>query len=106
MRRFAALTPQRIVDEVPRDAAQPGAQFFRFAQVRQLFPRGQKSFLRQVLALAQAAGGAVGQRTNERLILRDDLPEGIAIAGQAFADQLGIVVRCGRHGFGRHHITA
>jgi len=78
----------------------------RLAQVRQLFPRGQKGFLRQILALAQAAGGAVGQRTNERLILRDNLPEGIAIASQAFADQLGVVVRGYGHGSGRHHITA
>ena len=72
--------------------------FVRFAQIGQLFPRGNKGFLRQVLALAQTARGAVGQRTDERLILRDDLPEGIAVPGQAFTDQFGVVENFITHG--------
>ena len=94
MTRFAPPPAQRIVDEIPRDTAEPRAQFFRLAQPGQLFPRGDKRFLRQILALAQAARGAVSQRTDQRLIACDDLPEGVAVPGQAFAHQFGVVGSC------------
>ena len=77
---FATLLAQKIMDEIPRDAADPGAQFFRFAQIAELLPRRQKSFLRQILALAQITGGAKRQRADQRLVTRDDLPEGVGRA--------------------------
>ena len=91
--RLAALFAQRIIDEIPRDAAKPRAQFFRPAQTGELFPRGQKCFLRDVLALAQAARGAVSQRADERLIARDNLAEGVAVAGKTRGNQIGVIGR-------------
>ena len=49
---------------------------------------------------------AVGQRADERLVARHNLAEGIAVAGQAFADQCGIILRRGGHYAGCHHIVA
>ena len=51
MARLAAQFFQRVANVVPRDAAQPRAQLVRFAQARQLFPRGDERLLCQVLAL-------------------------------------------------------
>src|SRR6185312_17262281 len=60
----------------------------------------------QVLALAQAAGGAVSERADEALIARNDLPEGLAVARKTFGYEIGIVwCRCGNHAR-RHHIVA
>jgi len=71
-----------------------------------LFPRGDEGFLRQVFALAQAAGGAVGQRTDERLIARNDLPVSVAVSRQAFAHQFGVIESFGTHSPGNHHNTS
>ena len=100
------LFAKEIVDEIAGDATQPGAQFFRFAQIAQLFPGGDKDILREVLALAQAAGGAVGERADEALIPRNDLAEGIAVARKAGGDQFSIVLRNGGNHCARYHIVA
>ena len=103
MAGFDALAAQPIMDDIARDAAEPGAEFSGFVQIGQAFPGDDKGFLGEVLALGQAARGAVSQRANERLVAGHDLGEGVAIARQAFADQQGI----GLHGTGirfrRHH---
>ena len=100
---FAA---EKIIDAVAGDAAKPGAEFVAFAQMAEVFPRGDEGFLRQVFALTEAAGGAIGQRADERLIARDNLPKGIAVARQGSADQFRIVVHRDRHNLGGHHIVA
>ena len=64
MHRFAPFPPQGFVDAIVDDAAQPGAEFGRFAQETEMFPRGNKSFLGHILALAEMADAAVGQRAN------------------------------------------
>ena len=91
--RFAPVAAKTAVDPVARDAAEPGFEFVPLAQVAEMFPRGDESFLREVFALAEAAGGAVGQRADERLIARYDVAEGVAVAGKTRGDQIGVVVR-------------
>ena len=105
MRRLAPLPAQLVVDEIPRNGAKPRAQFFRLAQAGKLFPGGDECFLRQILALAQAAGRIVSQRADERLITRNNLAECLEVAGQAFADKAGIVVRLNGHRVCGHHIA-
>ena len=95
--RFAAFAAEKIIDAVARDAAEPRAKFVAFAQMAELFPRGDEGFLREIFALAETAGGAVSQRADERLIARNDLAEGVAVAGQGSADQFSVVVDCDRH---------
>jgi len=80
MARLVALLAQRIVDEIAREAAEPGPQFFRLAQFAEFPPRCHECFLGQIFTLAEAAGRAVSQRTNQTLIARDNLPEGVAMA--------------------------
>jgi hypothetical protein len=106
MTRLAALAAQKIIDEIPRDAAKPRAQFFRLAQSAKLLPRGDKRFLREVFALAQAARRAERERADERLVARDNLPEGVTVPRQRAADQFRIIVRRRRHNIACHHIVA
>ena len=61
MAGLASLFAERVVDEIAGNAAKPGAQFFRFAEVTQLLPGGDKGVLCQIFTLAQAAGGAVSE---------------------------------------------
>ena len=103
--RFTAVPSQCFANEIPRDAAQPGAQLRRFAKFRQALPCGHECFLCQVLALGQAGGGAVGQRTNQRLVVGHDPPKRIAVAGQGLRYKSGIVVICLGHCQCCHHIT-
>src|ERR1700722_3316517 len=89
--RVAAFAPGKIVDPVGGDAGEPRAQFLPLTQMAQIPPRRDKSFLRQILALAKTAGGAVGERTNERLVARDDLAESVTVASEGGVDQVCIV---------------
>jgi len=80
---------------VARDAAQHA----RSLPVRAIRPdaaRGEKGVLRQILAQAETARGAVRQRADERLIARHNLAKRLAIARQAGVDQFRI--RVGGHG--------
>src|SRR5690349_1044446 len=61
--RFTAFAAQTVVDPVAGDAAEPGAQLRRLAQMPEMFPGSDEGFLGEVLALAEAAGGAVSQGT-------------------------------------------
>jgi hypothetical protein len=106
MDMFAPLPAEFLANDKSSDAAQPRPQFRGLAQLGQLPPRGQKSLLRQVFALGEAARGAVGQGTNQRLMPFHNLTEAIAAARQALRDQLGIVGLGGRFLFGCRHITA
>lgn len=101
--RFASFAAERVIDAVPGDAAEPGLQLVPLAEVAEMFPGGDEGFLREVLARPQTPGGAVGERTDERLIARNDLPEGIAIAQQARIDQVRVRWRGERHCLGCHH---
>ena len=51
MCRLAAFSLQALVDSVADDAAQPRAEFVRFAQRPEVCPRGKERFLSHVLAL-------------------------------------------------------
>ena len=107
-RAVARLPPgraQEVVDQISGDAAKPGPQLGRLAQFRQMLPRGNKSFLRQILALGQTAGGAEGQRADERLVARDDLCEGLTISRQAGVDQILVSTGGRRCHCACHHIA-
>src|ERR1022692_5184524 len=91
---IAAFAAEKVIDAVARDAAKPGPELVAFAQMAEVFPRGDEGFLCQILTLAKAAGGAVGQRTDQRLIARNNLTEGIAVSRQGPADQFSVVVDC------------
>ena len=82
------------------------AELGRLAQQSQAPPGRDEGFLRQVFTLAEAAGGAVGERADEGLVTHDDLAEGVAVAAQAFRHQLRVVAGRRCHRFGCHHITA
>ena len=73
----------------------------RFAQIRQLLPGRDKGFLRQILTLAETAGGAVRQGTKQRLIAGYNAAKRIPVTCQTQGDQLGIaeirVFRCLSH---------
>ena len=86
-----AFAAQIIINTIASHAAEPGPQLARFAQVTQVLPCRDKRFLGQILALPQTAGGAVSQRTNQRLVTRDDLSESIPISSEARRDEPGIV---------------
>ena len=105
MEGFASIPSQRLADQIARDAAEPGAQARRLAQPRKLLPGDKERLLREVFALAQAAGGGVSQRADEGLVALDDAAKGIPVALQAFRHQLRIVVLRDGHFFCRHHIT-
>ena len=105
MNRLSPLAPEFLADEKTGDAAQPGPQPGRLAQVRQLFPGGHESFLGEVFALAHVAGGAIRQRGNQGLIPFNNLAEGLPVSTQAFGHQFGIVEFRSSHCFGCHHIT-
>src|SRR6185295_4504365 len=72
-RRFALAAAHRIVHEIARDSAKPGAKFHRFAQTAQLRPGRKKRFLREVLTLGETAGRAVSNGANEILVAFDDV---------------------------------
>src|SRR5262249_4931454 len=76
----------------------PGAELVSLAQKPQVLPGGDERFLRQVLTFAEAAGGAVSQRTNQRLVARNDLLESIAVTVESLRHQFR-VGRC----FACHH---
>ena len=67
VRGFAALPLQAFVNPVPDNAARPGAEFVRLAQKPEVSKHNER-FLRHILALAEMADAAVGQRTNQYLI--------------------------------------
>src|SRR5262249_55231469 len=90
MNGFASITTKCLADQAAGNAAQPGAKLVPFAQQSQVFPGGNERFLSKILALTQAAGGAIGQRTNQRLIPGNDLPKRIRISLQSSTDQLSI----------------
>ena len=83
MGRLPALAAQRVTGEVPRDMTEPGAQAGGIAQTAQLFPGGHECLLGQVFALAQVAGRAEGERTNQVPVPRDDVAKGITTADHA-----------------------
>ena len=82
MARFAALFAQKIIDEIPRDAAKPRAQFFAFAQIAEPLPRGDKNFLRKVFAQVRIAASAVGEAANQPLVALDDAAECAGTGGR------------------------
>ena len=90
MHRFAALPLQAFVNPVADDAAQPGAKFVRFAQEAEMFPCGNECFLGHVLALAEMADPAVGQRANQYLVARHNPAEGVPVARQGARNQFGV----------------
>jgi len=106
VKRFAAFAAEKIVDPVARDAAQPRAQLVAFAQMDEVFPCGDERLLREVFALPEIARGAVSERGDERLIARNNLAKGVAVARQGSHDQFRVVVCCDRHKLGCHHIVA
>ena len=104
--RLATFAAKRAVDSVPRNPAQPRAQFARFAQHPEVLPGGDEGFLGQVFALAEAARGAVGERADQRLISGDNGAERVTVARKALRYKVGIgCVWSGPHA-GGHHITA
>ena len=48
--------------------------------------------LRQILALAQTAGRAVCQRTDQTLVARNNLPESLTVARNALAHQIRVTL--------------
>src|SRR6267154_4298617 len=97
MNWLAALSAELFTDEKTGDSAQPGPELRGLAQFGKLLPRRDKGFLGEVLAQGQAARRIVSDRTDQRLIPFDDLPEGIAVARQAPFHQLHVAVRRRRH---------
>ena len=105
---FAAFAAARVGGEPPGDAAEPGAQLFGFAELAQFLPRGDEDFLREVFAAAQAAGGIVGQRANERLVARDDFRKSASAIREAAFDEFSIAGGGdggGGHGVELNHST-
>src|ERR1044071_9405086 len=89
---LAAFPAEKIVDAITCDATKPRTQFVALTQMPEMFPCGDERFLRQIYAVAAIARGAVSQRTYERLIARNDLAEGVAIACKAADDQIRVIV--------------
>src|ERR1700743_1004201 len=62
---LAAVLAETALNLVAGDAGEPRAEFGRLAQGAKLSPRGEKSFLRHVFALAHVAGGGIGDGANQ-----------------------------------------
>src|ERR1019366_3876611 len=90
-----------VANAIAGDSTQPGAQLGRLTQVAKLSPRSHERFLRYVLALAQAASGAVSEGTNQRLITRYDAAKGLRVSSEGVGDQRGIIGTRPHDGF--HH---
>src|ERR1035441_967816 len=106
VKRLPAFAGGENVYAGGRAAAKPRAQLVPFAQMDEVFPCGDERLLREVLALPEIARGAVSERGDERLIARNNLAKGVAVARQGSHDQFRVVVCCDRHKLGRHHIVA
>ena len=105
MRGLASESPEIAVNDVAGNAAQPRAEPAGIAQIAQFPPGGEKGFLGQVLAAAAAAGGAVGEGADQRLVARDNPAKGLTVAGQALLNELGVVTVGGGNGDRCHHVT-
>jgi len=51
--RLASVPSERLANQIPRDAAQPGSQSCRLAKFRQVDPRSHECLLRDILALVR-----------------------------------------------------
>ncbi len=94
---LTAFAADWVMDQISGDTTKPRAKLGRFAQMAQLLPGGQKSLLRDVLTLAQAPGGAIGDRADERLVSGDDHSESITAPGEASSDKFSVVVHSLNH---------
>jgi hypothetical protein len=79
------------MSQVSGDRTQPGAELAWVLQLPEVSPGPEESLLGQLLARADVAGGAVRNRTNQRLIPADDSAERILAPGPARLQQLGFV---------------
>src|SRR5258705_6746456 len=92
VRRFETFPVEAFLNPVSDDAAKPGAQLRGLAQMPETFPGGDERFLRDIFTLAKIANPAVGQGADQRLVTRNDVAEGVAVAGQTARDELGVAV--------------
>src|SRR5262245_21474432 len=98
-----AFTAKALVNPVSDDTTKPGAQLRWLAQKSEMFPCGDESFLRDILALAEIANPAVSQRANQCLIARHDTAEGVAVSSQTARDQFRVALFLCGHGSMNHH---
>lgn len=89
--RIALPPAESAGHDTSRDPAQPGGQSLGLAQGPQVLPSHDEGFLGEILALAEAAGRAVGEGSHECLIARHDLPQGLAVAVQAGGHETGVI---------------
>ncbi len=102
--RLTGLAAGLFTDAEAENRAQPTPQLRRLAQFRQFLPRGDECFLREILALAHAAGRAKGQRADESLVPFDNFSECVLIAVEAFGHKFAVVLLRRLHCFGFDHI--
>ena len=81
---------EEIVDQVAGDAREPAAEFLRLPQRRQLFPRGEKNFLSQILAAPGIPARAEAQRADHRLVAFHDLAKRRPVPGKMKLDELAV----------------
>src|SRR5262245_38931779 len=103
VRWLTAFTAKAFVNPVSDNTTKPGAQLRWLAQKSKMFPCCDKSFLRDILALAEIANPAVSQRANQCLIARHDAAEGVAVASHAARHKFRVALfLCGHHSMGYH----
>ena len=94
------------MDDIAGDAAEPRTEPAALVQVAQVLPGGEERFLGQVFAAAAAAGGAVGEGTDQRLVAGDDPAKGLGITRQALLNELGVITVGGGKDDRCHGVTA
>jgi hypothetical protein len=75
-------------------------------QLAQVLPGGEKRVLCQVFAVAAAAGGAISEGANQRLVAGDDQAKGLTVTRKAMLNKLGVVTIGGGNGDRCHGVTA
>jgi hypothetical protein len=82
----AALPSHAFLNPASDDAAEPGAEFVRFAQEPEVFPGGHERFLGHVFAPAHAPGGAIRHGADQGLITSNDAAEGVPASVKTFGN--------------------
>jgi hypothetical protein len=79
--RFASFPAKVLLNPESNNAAKPGTQLRRLAQLPEMLPRRDECLLRDIRALAQIAKPTVGQRADQGLVARHNAAECLAVAG-------------------------
>ncbi len=94
----ALLAAMPVLYRVPRNTGEPSPELAQVLKLCEALPGLEKSFLGEFLASFHAAGRAVGNRADERLVPADEHAERLRVAAEARPKQLNLVLWPSEHG--------